>query len=124
MMLPDIRNEGSYRSGLVKHMSLISSCAELDPIRGAKLLHAKGHLNTPVLRLLQSFTNNNKGSTEACIAMLLSTINTLSDSAVRCFVLEALPEMGLETISHSIQQCPGKADCSLASKQRHDSVSE
>ena len=123
MLLPDNRNEGPYRSGLVKHMSLISSCAELDPIRGAKLLHAKGHLNTPVLRLLQSF-NNNTGSTEACIAMLLSTITTLSDSAVRCFVLEALPEMGLEKISDSIQQCPGKADCSIASNQHHDSVSE
>ena len=123
MMLPDIRNEGSYRSGLVKHMSLISSCAEVDPIRGAKLLHAKGHLTASLLRILQSF-NNNKGSTEACIATLLSTITTLSDSAVRCFVLEALPEMGLEKISHSIQQCPGKADCSIASNQHHDSVSE
>ena len=123
-MLPDIRNEGSYRSRLVKHMSFISSCAELDPIHGAKLLHAKGHLTTPVLRLLQSFTNNNKGSTEACIAMLLSTITTLSDSVVRCFVLEVLPEMGLEKVSHSIQQFPGKADCSIASNQHHDSVSE
>ena len=123
-MLPDIRNEGSYRSGLVKHMSLISSCAELDPICGAKLLHAKGHLTTPVLRVLQSFTNNNKGSTEACIATLLSTITTLSDSAVRCFVLEVLPDMGLETISHSIQQCPDKTHCSLASNQHHNSVSE
>ena len=122
-MLPDIRNEGSYRSGLMKHMSLISSCAELDPIRGAELLHAKGHLTTSLLRVLQSF-NSNTDSTEACITMLLSTINTLSDSAVCCFVLEVLPEMGLEKISHSIQQCPGKADCSVASNQHHDSVSE
>ena len=122
LIISDVRIEGSYRSGLVKHMSLISSCSELDPIRGAKLLHAKGHLTTPVLNIIKDAMAL-QVSSEACSITLISTVTTLSDSAVRYFVMEALPEMGLEKISRSIQQCPGKADCSLQSHQYHDYVS-
>ena len=122
LIISDIRNEGSYRSGLVKHMSLISSCAEFDPIRGAELLHAKGHLTTPVLNVIKDAMATQVYS-EACSITMISTVTTLSDSGVRYFVMEALPEMGLAKISRSIQECPGKADCSLQSHQYHDYVS-
>ena len=121
MTLSDVLSERSYRSALLKHMSLISSCAEFDPIHSAMLLHANCHLTTPVLKVLE-VVNANAGS-EACASTMTTTIVSLSDSALHYFVVEMLPEMGLEKISRSIQQCPGNADCSLRSHQYHDNVS-
>ena len=121
MSFSDVRSEGLYRSALHKHMSLISSCAEFDSIRCAKLLHSNGHLTTPILKVIEG-VKANIGS-EACASTMTATVTSLSDSAISYFVVEMLPEMGLEKISRSIQQCPGNADCSLRSHQYHDNVS-
>ena len=98
----------------MKHVSLLSCCAGFNPSRTAKLLHSKGFLTTPVFNLFKSIQSR-QDSAEA----LLPTLVSLSDSAVCYFVLEALPEMGLEEIALSLQQCPGDAACPLQSGQCH-----
>ena len=99
-------------------MSVFSSCAGFDSIRIGKLLHPKGFLATPVLNVLEGI----QSAAEARSA-LLAAVTSLSASAISYFVNTVLPEIGLEEIAHSIQQCPGNSECSLQSHQYHNDVS-
>ena len=99
-------------------MSVFSSCAGFDSIRIGKLLHSKGFLVTPVLNVLEGI----QSAAEARSALLVA-VTSLSASAISYFVNTVLPEIGLEEIAHSIQQCPGNSACSLQSHQYHNDVS-
>ena len=106
-----------YRAALEIHFQVLEQCTAFDPVKCARLMRSKRHMNTAAVKIIEE-AKRNESQAEAS-AQLVTYLSELSDAGMCYFVNHYLTENGLEQVSSTIRHCPGPDRCTLNADECH-----